>query len=250
MEFMIAKLLGFVMVLTRLSAFFLVVPVFSWQTIPARIKVAMAMLMTVFFSTLSPFSNISSEVSELEAILFLANEAAYGFALGLIVTLVFSAVKIGTRIIERQMGMAMAKILDPLTGESANPLSMFLEMVFILMFLAVNGHHFLLLIIGRSFEVFPPGSIPTIQTLTNGVIEAGSAMLMASLRLAAPMLGAFLVLVVTLGLLARLSPEMNILFISFPLRIGLGLFMTGIFLPFVSSFLNEFSDWMGKLLPL
>jgi len=53
-----------------------------------------------------------------------------------------------------------------------------------------------------------------------------------------------------LAVLARAVPEMNILFISLPLRVGLGLLMAVMFLPIISGFIAEFADWMGKLLPL
>ncbi len=244
------KLLGFAMVLTRISAFFLVVPVFSWKTIPARIKVAAVLLVSIFFSLASPSFVTSAEVSVVESVLLISNEAIYGFALGLIVVLVFSAVKLSGRIIERQMGLAMAQILDPLTGERTQPVSALIEIIFVLLFLGANGHHMFLLIISKSYEAFPAGSIPTAGVMVEGVIKAGTTMFIASLRLAAPMLAVFLLLLVVLAVFARIMPDMNILFISMPLRVGLGLLMAGIFLPFVQGFLAEFSDWMGKLLPL
>jgi flagellar biosynthetic protein FliR len=148
------------------------------------------------------------------------------------------------------MGMAMANIMDPLTGDRTQPLASLLEMIFIVLFLSANGHHLFLLVISRSYERFPVGSMPTIPVLAAGLTQAGSTMLFAGLRLAAPMLAAFLVLIVILGVLARMVPEMNILFLSLPLRVGLGLLMVGIFLPFISGFVGEFADWMGKLLPL
>jgi flagellar biosynthetic protein FliR len=247
---MIEKLLGFVMVLTRISAFFIVLPVFGWTSIPVRIKVAVAVLMSVFFLMITPISIDPERVSALEVILLIANEATYGLALGLVATIIFSAVKFSGRIVERQMGLAMANILDPLTGESAQPLGMLVEMIFTVLFLSANGHHLFLLTISRSYETFPPGSIPTIQLLAGGTIQAGAAMLTAGLRLAAPMLAAFLLLMVILAVLARIVPEMNILFISFPLRVGLGLLMAAIFLPFINGFVAEFAELMGKLLPL
>ena len=250
MELMIEKLLGFMMVLTRISAFFIVLPVFGWKSIPVRIKVAITVLVTIFFSMIMPSTIEPREVSLLEAILLLANEATYGLALGLIVYLVFATVKFSGRIIERQMGLAMAQILDPLTGEQAQPLGMLLETIFILLFLSANGHHMFLLIISRSYEAFPAGNIPTIAVLASGIIKAGSTLLMAGLRLSAPILAAFLVLMVALAVLARIVPEMNILFISLPLRVGLGLLMAAIFVPFINGFVAEFADWMGKLLPL
>jgi len=250
MALMIEKLLGFVMVLTRISAFFMVLPIFGWKSIPVRIKVALTVLIAVFFSVITPLAIQPKGISVLEAILLIANEAVYGLALGLIVTFVFTAVKFSGRIVERQMGLAMAEILDPLTGERSQPLGSLLEMIFIILFLSANGHHFFLLIISRSYETFPAGSMPTMPVLAGGIIKAGSTMLLLGLRLAAPMLAAFLVLMVVLAVLARMVPEMNILFISLPLRVGLGLLMTAIFLPLINSFVGEFADWMGKLLPL
>ena len=250
MELMITKLLGFVLVLTRMSAFFLVAPVFSWKTIPVRVKVAIVLLLSVFFSAAVPSAVHSEQTSSLEAILLISAEALYGFALGLIVVLIFSAVKLSGRIIERQMGLAMAQTLDPLTGERVQPLGVIIELIFILLFLSANGHHLFLLIMSRSYETFPAGSIPTVPLLVGGTVKAGSTMLIACLRLAAPMLAAFLLLLVVLAVFARVMPDMNILFISMPLRVGLGLLMMGIFLPFINQFVAEFSDLIGKLLPL
>ncbi|MDH4241991.1 MAG: flagellar biosynthetic protein FliR [Phycisphaerae bacterium] len=249
MSLLIEKLLGFVMVLTRISAFFLVLPVFGSKSIPVRIKVGLTVLLAVFFSVITPLAIESRQVSVLKAILLIANEATYGLALGLIAAIVFSAVKLSGRIIEREMGLAMAEILDPLTGESTQPLGSLLEMIFLILFLSANGHHMLLLIISKSYEAFPAGSIPTVPVLAGGVVKAGSAMLIAGLKMSAPILAAFLLLMVVLAVLARIVPEMNILFISLPLRVGLGLLMVMIFFPFINGFIAEFADWMGKLLP-
>mgnify|MGYP006279780913 FL=1 len=245
-----ATLLGFTLVLTRTSTFLLVLPVFGWKTVPVNIKSAMAVLLAVFFSSRVPPMDAFSEASTLEVILLAASEGVYGLALGFIVMLLFSVVRISGHIIEQQMGLSMARVIDPLTGNRASPLSSLLEMIFVLLFLSANGHHLFLLILSRSYEAFPPGTMPAVSTLSAAVIETGSVMFIACLRLAAPMLAAFLILMVTLALLARLVPEMNILFLSLPLRVGLGLVMAVTFLPLISSFTTEMADWMGKLLPL
>ncbi len=237
------------MVLTRISAFVLVVPVLGYQAIPVRIKIATVLLLSIFFAVILPVQ-VSAQISIVKIVLLLCAEATYGLALGLIAALVFAGVKLSGRIAERQMGMALAQVVDPLTGERAQPLSMLLEMLFIIMFLSANGHHLLLLIISRSYQAAPAGTIPSIQTLTAGTIAAGSTMFTAGLRLAAPMLAAFLLLMVALGVLARVTPEMNILFISLPMRIGLGLFMAITLVPFINGFVAEFAEWMNKLLPL
>jgi len=247
---MFNTLLGFALILTRISAFFLVLPVFGWQAIPVRVKVAVTIILSAYFGMMTPPAVDPVGVSTPLAIILLAEEAVYGLALGLIVMLLFSVVRLSGRIIEQQMGLTMARIVDPLTGEQGRPLSSLLEMIFILLFLSANGHHLFLAIISRSYQAFPPGTIPTVGALVDGVVSTGSAMFVASLRLAAPMLAAFLILMVVLALLARLVPEMNILFISMPLRVGLGLFMVAAFIPFVGGFVGEMADWMAKLLPL
>jgi flagellar biosynthetic protein FliR len=86
--------------------------------------------------------------------------------------------------------------------------------------------------------------------MIGGIVQAGSILLIAGLRLAAPMLAAFLLLMVVLGVIARIAPETEILFISLPLQVGLGLMLAAMFIPFVNGFVAEFADWMGKLLPL
>lgn len=244
------KLLGFVMALTRISAFFVVLPVFGWEIIPVRIKVSLALLLAVFFAMITPLPPAARQASTLEAMLLIVNEGTYGLALGLVAAILFAAVKFGARIVEQEMGLNMAEILDPLTGEEAQPLGSLLEMMFIIMLLSANGHHVFLLTLSKSYDAFPAGSIPTIPVLTAGIVSAGSAMLIAGLKLAAPMLAASMLLMVVLAVLARTVPEMNILFISLPLRVGLGLLMVVAFLPFISMFVAEFAELMGKLVPV
>jgi flagellar biosynthetic protein FliR len=250
MPFMGGKLLGFVMVLTRISAFLMVVPVFSWASIPMRVRISLTLLLSIFFLMITPIPAAVRQASFPEMVLLIINEGTYGLALGLVAAVLFAAVRFGAHVVEQEMGLTMAEILDPLTGEATQPLGSLLEMVFILLLLNANGHHLFLLTISKSYEAFPPGSIPTIPVLASGMIRAGSTMLVAGLKLAAPMLAASLLLMVVLAILARMIPEMNILFISLPLRVGLGLLMMVAFLPLISTFVSEFADLMGKLLPL
>lgn len=219
MELMIGKLLGFVLVLTRISAFFLIIPVFGWQSIPARIKVAMTLLISVFFALITPWSIDAGKVSSVGAALLIAYEATYGLALGLVFSVLFAAVKFSGQVIEQEMGLTMAEILDPMTGENSQPVGLLLETVFIVLFLSANGHHLFLAAISRSYQTFPIGAVPTVSVLAGGVIEAGSTMLVMGLKLAAPILAAFLL-------------------------------MMAIFMPFIYSFMSEFTDLVGKLLPV
>lgn len=242
--------LGFVLVLTRISAFFVSLPVFGWPAIPLYIKASIAFLLSLFFYWCKPPAINAAELSSAGAMVLLGGEAIYGLALGLIAAMLFAVVSLSGRIAEQQMGLTMSEIVDPLKGEETGELSSLMEMVFILLFLSANGHHLLLLIISKSYDAFPTGTTPTLPLLVEGVVGASSAMLIAGLRLAAPLLGAFLVLMVTLAILARLVPEMDILTVTLPARVALGLFLVAAFLPFVGDFVTEFADWMARLLPI
>ncbi|OHB62453.1 MAG: hypothetical protein A2Y76_06960 [Planctomycetes bacterium RBG_13_60_9] len=247
---MFEQLLGFALVLTRISAFFLVLPVFGWKTVPVPIRAAATVLLSLFFYAVAPLPTAIARVPALRAFLMLSGEALYGLTLGLIIALLFAVIQLSGRIVEQQMGLTMMEIVDPLTENESSPFAGLLEMIFVLLFLSANGHHLFLLVLSKSYEAFPSGSVPTLASLVGGVIETNTAMFTAGLRLAAPMLAAFLVLMVALAMLARLVPEMNILFVSMPVRMLLGMFLATAFLPFINSFVTEMADWMGKLLPI
>ena len=250
MDFMIAKLLGFFMILTRVSSFFVILPFFSWKTIPVRVKVALAFLLSVFFAMITPINFDCSQIKPLQAVLFLAYESIYGLAIGLMVLILFSVIKISGQIIEMQMGLTMGSVLDPTSGEENQPFGILMETLFILIFLAMDGHHLFLMVISRSFEAFPAGTIPTLATLVDGIVQSFTVMFITALRLAAPLLAMFMMLLVALAVLARVVPEMDILFISMALRVTVGLLMATTFLPFIKEYVAEFSQWMNKLLPI
>lgn len=250
MDLLEPNILCFLLVLTRVGAFFFAAPIFSWQSIPATIKLTLTVFVSVFLASILANPGIERPYSAAEAGLMLSGEVIYGLALGMVASYLFAAVKIGAQLCEREMGLSMANILDPMTEESGEPLSILMEMVFILLFLAADGYHVLLIALARSYETFPIGSLPAIDKLTASITEAGSTMLILGLRMSAPILAAFLLMMVVLAFLARVAPETNILFLSLPLKVGMGLLMVGIFLPFIGNFVSEFVHWLNKLIPL
>lgn len=106
----------------------------------------------------------------------------------------------------------------------------------------------LLLVLARSYQVFPIGRAPDMGALAGGIVAAGSTMLLFALKLAAPVLAAFLILAVVLAILARVLPEMNILMASMPLRVAMGLFMSAAVLPMLDSFTVDLADWIRQLM--
>ncbi|MHC4292050.1 MAG: flagellar biosynthetic protein FliR [Planctomycetota bacterium] len=250
MEFLAGKMLGFVLILTRIGAFFSSSPLFSWKAIPVRTKVIMALLVSAFFAAITPCQFTSENMKLIEVALLIANEFLYGLAMGLVAYCLFAVVRAAGQIISRQMGLTMAKVLDPFSGEQGQPLGMLLEIIFIFLLFSTSSHHLLIQVLSRSFQAFEPGLTPDAGVLAKSVLEASSSLLMLALQMSAPLLAAFLLLMVVLAFMARVAPEANMLFLSMPLRVGLGLAMLTVFIPFLTNFITTFTTWLNRLIPV
>jgi flagellar biosynthetic protein FliR len=246
MDEWIKLLLPFVLLMSRIAAFFSVLPIFGWRSLPVRVRAGIALLVTVFFAMITPPPAGLGNVHWAWALILIGREVLCGLALGLAILLVFSAAQQAGRIIGRQMGFALARIIDPVSGETSQPVAIIFEIAFALFFLVAGGHHLLLHAIGRSYAVFPVASAPSAAVMAQAIVSAGSAMLLFALKLSAPLLAAFMVLSVVLGILARALPEMNILLASLPLRSALGLFMAAALVPALHDFAIELADWLNR----
>jgi flagellar biosynthetic protein FliR len=248
-EPVIERVIPFVLILGRVSAFFAVLPLWSFRGIPMHIRAAVALIVSVVFAVLLPPQAGVVPGHWLAAVLVMVREVLCGLALGLAVALVFAAIRQTGEILQIQMGLADAEIIDPLSGNESDPVALLFEMAFLVLFLAAGGHHLLLAMIMRSYEAFPIGHAPTAAVMADSVLQAGSLMLMFGLKLAAPLLAGFLLLSVTLAVLARALPEMNILLASLPLRVGLGFILAAALVPALGDFTGELAGWLNRFMP-
>ncbi len=242
----ITILLPFVLIISRVSAFIGVSPIFGWRALPWVVRAGFALLMAILFASILPPAFSSGTVHWLGAVVLICQEIIIGLALGLATRFIYAAVRQGALIAAQQMGFADAGVFDPVSGVASRPIATLFEMIFTVLFLSAGGHRILLMILGRGFDLFPIASAPNIPVLTGGLVLAGSEMLLFGLKLAAPILGGFLILAVLLSILARALPEMNILLASFPLRVGMGLFMAAAIMPTLNTFTSELARWMNR----
>ncbi|MCE5184982.1 MAG: flagellar biosynthetic protein FliR [Planctomycetaceae bacterium] len=250
MEFLAGKILGFVLILTRISAFFATAPLFNWQSIPLPSKITIALLLSAFFAALTTCPYSADILNPLEVLLLLANEFIYGAAMGLVAYCIFTVVRQAGEIIEQQIGLNMSNILDPFSDEPGQPVGMILETLFVLLLFTTESHHLLLQILSRSFDSYGPGFVPGFSAMFESVLKATVALLMLALQMSAPLLAAFLLLMVVLAFMARVAPESNILFLSLPLRVGIGLIMLAVFIPFLADYIKTMVGWINKLIPV
>jgi flagellar biosynthetic protein FliR len=236
-----------VLLMARVSGLLLSAPIFSTGFVPRVVKVGLILVLTMFFSFAGPMPSVPLGAHWLTLSVAMLGEIACGVAIGLAAQLVYLAVQQAGIILSQQMGMTDAEVIDPTANQENESMATFMEMTFALLFLATGGHLLLLGALGKSFVMFPGGAAPSIPVMAAAVTSAGSSMMVFALKLAAPSLGAFLVLSVVLGVLARTLPDLNILFESFPLRVGLGLIMAAAMIPALDRFNSELSSYMQRL---
>ncbi len=244
-----ALILPWLILLARTGAFFLVLPIFGWQWLPTIVRAGIAVLVTAAYGAAGHVPSLGAEAGDLLAAgLLMGRETLLGLGLGLAASFLFLAVQQAGQLISQQMGLAEAGIIDPVTGEESEVMGMFLQVVFVVLFLAAGGHRVLVGLLWKSYEVFPVGGGPEMAAMAEVLVRAGSDMLVFMLQLAAPLLAAFLILTVALAALARAMPEVNVLYMSFPLRVGLGVFMAAAILPTFRGFTGQMLKWMEGLL--
>ena len=140
------------LIIVRVSAFFVSVPLFSYRTIPQQVRIILAIALAwMMYYT---FNMDPIEING-EYFLLILKEAVVGLTLGLAATMVMSAVQIAGGFIDFQMGFAMANIIDPQTGAQSPLMGQFLNFLALLVLLAINGHHLLLDGIYYSYQFLP-----------------------------------------------------------------------------------------------
>lgn len=225
-------LVGGALVLCRVSGIMLVAPMFASRTIPAPLRAAFAILLT---GLLLPTIPRVPEWVVLSPSSLLA-EFIVGLGLGFGAALLIGGAELAGDVLAVQTGLAGGTALDPLTGQGTGILGQLLSLFVLMLLLATGGHLVMIEALAGSYQVVPVGAWFDVQA---GILQiAGTFSLLFSqgLQFAAPIIAAVTVGYVALGVLARTSPQLNMLAVAFPLQIGLGLIILAGAIPLASTF--------------
>lgn len=238
----------FFLVLVRLTAFTAVAPFFAVRNVPSLTRAGLGLLLAfLLFPTISAVTqNGDAWRSPGLYALAVINEALAGLALGYIATLIYSAVRVAGELLDIHMGLAMANLLDPQNAAPVTLLGQFWTLLGLLLFLQLDGHHILLLALRESFRVLPLGNLKFHGTLVGDVVRLLDNMMIWSVRLAVPVLVVLVVADLSLSLIARTVPQLNVFILSFPLKIGLGLLTLIVILPLVATAIGNLVNQMER----
>lgn len=235
---------AFLILFARVGAVLMLLPVFSEESVPVRIRLLMSLGLTVgLWGLLAGRVTSVANVEALPAVLIA--ELLVGIAIGMIVKIMFYAAAIAGSIVSLQIGLSSAIVFDPTQGGSAALLSKFVSVAAIVACMAMGVHHLWIATIIKSYALFPVGVLPPAGDFAILALRATTRAMSLGIGLAAPLLVYGIVFNVALGLATRLAPAIQVFFLLQPLNIILGMALFATVLgTILTTFAAAMADWM------
>lgn len=179
----------------------------------------------------------------------LGTELMIGFFLGFLGRLVLLAIQSAGEMMDVQMGLSVANVLDPSLGVQISIIGRLLFLAGMFFFLSLNGHHVLLSALYRSFEVIPVSTIPTLHAQSGAFLGTlGQTLWQVALQLAIPALVMLLMVDFGFGIVSRVAPQVNVFMLGFQIKPTVGIIAVFFMLPFFAPYLQNTLLTMSELL--
>ncbi len=244
---------GLLFPLTRILALVSTAPVLGEAAVPRRAKIALAVLLAVVLAPTLPAQPAVPLVSA-AGLWVLAQQLLIGVALGFSMRLVFAAVQAAGEYLGLAMGLSFASFYDPSAGGQTVVLGRLLHVLLALVFLAVDGHLWMLQALAQSFHALPISEAPLAAAAFGQLARAGAQLFASGLMLALPLATAMLALNLCMGILNRSAPQLSIFSVGFPITLLAGLGLLWLMLPRVGAWMQahlaQGLDLMQRLLSL
>ena len=206
----------------RVLALFASLPVLGQRTVPMRIRVALAFLIAFCAQATLPTMPLIPLDSP-ATVLAVVQQMLIGVSLGFAVRIVFSAVEFAGELIGLQMGLNFAGFFNPMTGGEATATSRFFGISVSWLFIVTGGHLLLIAAVVQSFQAFPVSSEPFAFLRAVQPQTWGAEIFSLGLWIALPLVAMLLFTNLVLGVISRVSQQMNIFAIGFPITVVVGL---------------------------
>lgn len=227
------------LLMIRISVFISLCPGFSYSSFPNIAKVALSFSLTLAVASFVPVSQANSFM------LFLIlgiKELFVGIALGYITVLFFTAVEMAGTLVDFQVGFSMGAIYDPGLGVHMSNYGRVYYWVMIGLFFFTNIHHHVLRILIQSYEYIPLDHMIFDQFQVEGMVKLFSHVFEIALLLAIPLIIVALLSELTLALISRTVPQINVLILGMPMK-------TLVSLVFMLFFLSTLMRNIGDVFP-
>jgi len=226
------RILGFLLIFARLAGLMLTAPVFGDNNIPVQVKTFFVLILSLLFYPVVTEPHLGGNPDPLQMLVLTLGELGVGLLLGFSARLLFVGIGLGGEIAGFQMGLGIANVVDPATGQQTPVLSQLQVTLAMLLFVVLDGHLLLIRAVAESYELVGPGAISLSQQAYEYYVNLTGNLFLIGLQIGAPLIVALLAANFAIGLIARSVPQVNIFVVGFPFTIALGLLFLVLGFPF------------------
>lgn len=243
----------FALIFARISAIVAFAPVFGAKNVPNSVKAMIAFTFSIVFTGL--LSPLNAEPSSHGAgmVIQLAAEVSIGAAIGFTASLVFEIIIFAGYIMDYMIGFGFINIVDPQSGASISLFAFFYSFLALLLFLLSDSHHILIEIMVRGYDLIPVFSGTINEFSLRHITRLTTAVFYTGFQIAAPIFIIMFMIDFSLGMISKTVPQLQILVVGFPVKIGVGLMAIGMIMKPMAFFLiaimdnyNETLLWLYK----
>jgi flagellar biosynthesis protein FliR len=230
-----SQLVGFVLVLARITPLFIFAPLFSSRLIPLRVRGIVAIALAFGMAPLA-MGGEQPPLAVWPLAELVVKEMLVGLAFAFAIGILFAALSVAGSILDTMIGFAFGAAVDPLTGNQGTVLAQLYGLLGVLIFIAIDGDAMVIRGFAHTYELVPLLELPALSLMLDGVLRAFTGIFASALQVAAPVLLALMLTDVAFGLVTKVVPQMNVFSIGLPTKVLVGLFITAAALPFVGGF--------------
>jgi flagellar biosynthetic protein FliR len=219
----------------RVLALFSSMPVLGQRNVPIRVRIALSFFIALGVAGAAPVGAANVPLDSPAAVLLVIQQVLIGLALGFAVRIIFTAIEFAGEIVGLQMGLNFAGFFDPATGGQTTAVSRFFGIIVSLLFVIINGHLLMIAALTESFHAFPVSAEPFAFLRALQPHTWGAEIFKLGLWIALPMVAMLLFVNLVLGVISRVSQQMNIFSVGFPVTLGVGLIGVLLTLPMMQA---------------
>lgn len=213
----------FLFILVRVSCFVYVAPFFSMQGVPTRVKVGFSVVLAYLLYHMVERNEVVYN-TVLGYAVIVAKEALTGFLVGWGAQICATVTAFAGSIVDMEIGLSMVSLLDPATKEQATFTGVFYQYFFTLIMILSGLYQYLLRALVETFTLVPvSGAVFRADALYQSVLMFLSDYIVIGFRIVLPIFCAMLFLNCVLGVLAKVSPQLNMFAVGMQLKVLVGL---------------------------
>lgn len=235
----------FILLAARIGGLIIIAPVFSTKAVPMKLRTA---AMIIFTLVLVPVARAHAHTQPILTPLTLLSETIIGFGLGLGTAIVLGAASAGGDLMSVQMGLAGASVLDPMTNIQVPVLGQFMTAFVTLLLFSSGGHLVMIDSLGTSLDIMPVGTVPDLSAGMLAMSKLGGQLISLGVMFSAPVMASTMLTNVSLAILTRAAPQLQIITVAFPLQIVAGLFTLAAAISLTSVWVTGWASFHDGLL--